>query len=79
MDIEEVASSWKQLVIGQDEAIDRMAPYIVRGIAGLTSPDRPVAALFLMGLTGSGKTRTAAELELIKSQQYIGPVTAHVS
>ena len=62
MDIDEVASSWKTLVIGQDAAIDRMAPYIVRAIAGLNSPDRPVAAFFLMGITGSGKTKTAEAL-----------------
>ena len=39
-----------------------MAPYIVRGIAGLASPDRPIAAFFLMGLTGSGKTKTPEAL-----------------
>jgi ATP-dependent Clp protease ATP-binding subunit ClpA len=62
MNVEEVASKWKKFVIGQDEAIDRMVPYIVRGIAGMTSPDRPVAAFFLMGITGSGKTKTAEAL-----------------
>lgn len=57
-----LASQWKELIVGQDHAIDRIVPYIVRYKAGLNAPNRPIGNFFLMGPTGTGKTRTAETL-----------------
>ena len=58
----EMAEAWKKLIVGQDHAIDKIVPYIVRAMAGLNAPGRPVGVFFLMGPTGTGKTRTAETL-----------------
>ncbi len=57
-----VSTQWKELVIGQDHAIDAIAPYINRHLAGLSPIERPVGNFFLLGPTGTGKTRTAESL-----------------
>jgi ATP-dependent Clp protease ATP-binding subunit ClpA len=59
---QELAEAWKKLIVGQDHAIDSIIPYIVRAMAGLNVPNRPVGVFFLMGPTGTGKTRTAETL-----------------
>lgn len=58
----ELSEGWKKLIVGQNHAIDRIVPYIVRGLAGLSLPSRPTGVFFLMGPTGTGKTRTAETL-----------------
>jgi ATP-dependent Clp protease ATP-binding subunit ClpA len=62
MKSQELAEAWKKLIVGQDHAIDKIIPYIVRAMAGLNAPGRPVGVFFLMGPTGTGKTRTAETL-----------------
>lgn len=53
---------WKRLVVGQDDAIDTMVPYINRFLAGLSIPDKTVGNFFLCGPTGMGKTKTVEAL-----------------
>jgi len=62
MKSQEIAEAWKKLIVGQDHAIDKIVPYIVRAMAGLNAPGRPIGVFFLMGPTGTGKTRTAETL-----------------
>lgn len=57
-----LGEKWKELVIGQDEAIDRMTPYVNRYVAGLSISDKTVGNFFLLGPTGVGKTKTAQAL-----------------
>ena len=59
---QEISEAWKKLIVGQDHAIDKIVPYIVRAQAGLNAPGHPVGVFFLMGPTGTGKTRTAETL-----------------
>jgi ATP-dependent Clp protease ATP-binding subunit ClpA len=59
---QELAENWKKLIVGQDHAIDKIIPYIVRAMANLNAPGRPIGVFFLMGPTGTGKTRTAETL-----------------
>ena len=53
---------WKELLVGQDNAIDKITPYIGRFRAGLKAPNLPIGVFFLMGETGTGKTKTAESL-----------------
>ena len=62
MSIHQLSDEWKKLIVGQDPAIDRIVPYIVRAQANLNPPNKPVGVFFLMGPTGTGKTKTAESL-----------------
>ncbi len=52
----------KQVVFGQDQAIERLASAIKVARAGLRSPEKPVGAFLLTGPTGVGKTEVAKQL-----------------
>jgi ATP-dependent Clp protease ATP-binding subunit ClpA len=62
MSIQQLAQAWKELIVGQDHAIDKITPYLIRAQAGLNAPNRPIGIFFLMGPTGTGKTKTAETL-----------------
>jgi ATP-dependent Clp protease ATP-binding subunit ClpC len=49
-------------VIGQGEAVRCVARAVRKAAAGLTQPNRPLAALLLVGRTGTGKTELARAL-----------------
>jgi len=49
-------------VIGQDEALERVANAIRRSRAGLSDPNRPIGSFIFLGPTGVGKTETARAL-----------------
>lgn len=51
----------KNTVVGQDEAVDRVAKVVIRSKSGIRNPNRPASFLF-MGPTGVGKTLLAKEL-----------------
>ena len=61
----QLAEAWKELLVGQDHFIDKVTPYVVRAMAGLNAPDRPIAIFMLMGPTGTGKTRAAETLAAV--------------
>ena len=62
MSINQLSTAWKSLIVGQDQAIDKITPYIVRAQANLNAPGKPIGVFFLMGPTGTGKTKTAESL-----------------
>ena len=49
-------------VIGQDEAVQKVADAILRSRAGIQDPDRPIGSFFFLGPTGVGKTELAKAL-----------------
>ena len=49
-------------VIGQDEALERVANAIRRARAGLSDPKRPIGSFIFLGPTGVGKTELARAL-----------------
>lgn len=49
----------KKAVIGQDEAIDKIAKSIQRSRIGLKDPNKPIGSFLLLGPTGVGKTELA--------------------
>ena len=52
----------KKQVIGQDEAIEKIARSIRRNRAGLRDPRRPIGSFMFLGPTGVGKTLLAKKL-----------------
>ena len=46
-------------VIGQNEAVDRVADAIIRARAGIKDPGRPIGSFIFLGPTGVGKTELA--------------------
>lgn len=62
MNISQLSQIWKTLLIGQDHAIDKITPYLVRAQANLNAPGKPIGVFFLMGPTGCGKTKSAETL-----------------
>ncbi len=51
-----------QRVIGQDEAVDRVADAVIRARAGIKDPRRPIGSFLFLGPTGVGKTELAKTL-----------------
>ncbi|MBO5788966.1 MAG: ATP-dependent Clp protease ATP-binding subunit, partial [Clostridia bacterium] len=51
-----LAEHLKARVIGQDEAVDKLARAIQRGRMGLKDPNRPIGSFIFLGPTGVGKT-----------------------
>jgi ATP-dependent Clp protease ATP-binding subunit ClpB len=52
----------RERVIGQDEALERVANAIRRSRAGLSDPKRPIGSFIFLGPTGVGKTELARAL-----------------
>lgn len=52
----------KKQIIGQDEAIDKIARAIRRNRVGLKDPNRPIGSFMFLGPTGVGKTLLAKRL-----------------
>ena len=52
----------KRQVVGQDDAIDKIARSIRRNRAGLRDPKRPIGSFMFLGPTGVGKTLLAKKL-----------------
>ncbi|MBI4114356.1 MAG: ATP-dependent chaperone ClpB [Candidatus Niyogibacteria bacterium] len=52
----------KKQIVGQDEAIEKVAHAIRRSRAGIADPDRPIGSFMFLGPTGVGKTELARTL-----------------
>jgi len=52
----------RQRVVGQDEALARVANAVRRSRAGLSDPKRPIGSFIFLGPTGVGKTELARAL-----------------
>ena len=52
----------KSVLVGQDEAIEKLAKAIRRTRAGLKDPKRPIGSFIFLGPTGVGKTEMAKAL-----------------
>ncbi len=69
----ELPSLIKSNVIGQDEAVAKVAKAIQRNRAGLKDPDKPIGSFIFLGQTGVGKTQLAKVLakELFDSEDAL--------
>jgi len=61
----------KQVVYGQDTAIEAVCRAIKLARSGLAHPDRPVGAFLFAGPTGVGKTEVARQLAKVMGVEFI--------
>lgn len=59
-----LADDLKEHVIGQDEAVDKIAKAIRRNRIGLGTPNRPIGSFLFVGPTGVGKTELSKQLAI---------------
>ena len=59
-----LAGDLKSHVIGQDDAVDKIAKAIRRNRVGLGSPNRPIGSFLFVGPTGVGKTELSKQLAI---------------
>jgi len=52
-------------VIGQDDAVEKVANAILRSRSGLSDPSKPIGTFLFLGPTGVGKTELAKSLALL--------------
>ncbi len=64
-------SNLKQVVFGQDKAIDALSSSIKLSRAGLTSPDKPIGSFLFAGPTGVGKTEVSSQLASIMGLELL--------
>ena len=57
-----LSSVLHERVIGQEEAVDKVAEAILRSRAGIQDPKRPIGSFMFLGPTGVGKTELAKTL-----------------
>src|SRR6202522_1871152 len=56
-DARDFDAALRRKIVGQDQAIEKVAEIYQMFLAGLNAPGRPVGNLLFLGPTGSGKTR----------------------
>lgn len=59
-----IAEDLKSHVIGQDDAVDKIAKAIRRNRVGLGTPNRPIGSFLFVGPTGVGKTELSKQLAI---------------
>ena len=59
-----LANDLKAHVIGQDDAVDKIAKAIRRNRVGLGTPNRPIGSFLFVGPTGVGKTELSKQLAI---------------
>ncbi|HHG7536508.1 TPA: AAA family ATPase [Streptococcus pneumoniae] len=59
-----LAENLKSHVIGQDDAVDKIAKAIRRNRVGLGTPNRPIGSFLFVGPTGVGKTELSKQLAI---------------
>ncbi|MBI4816041.1 MAG: ATP-dependent Clp protease ATP-binding subunit ClpA [Deltaproteobacteria bacterium] len=64
-------SELKQVVFGQDPAIDALASAIRLSRAGLGQPEKPVGSFLFAGPTGVGKTEVAKQLAKVMGIEFV--------
>jgi len=58
----EMENTLRQYIVGQDDAIEKIAKAVRRARAGLKDPRRPIGSFIFLGPTGVGKTELAKAL-----------------
>ena len=74
-----LADNLRQRVIGQDEAVERVARSLQRSRAGLKAAERPIGVFLFAGPTGVGKTLLAKELSKYLFDQRRGLIRLDMS
>jgi ATP-dependent Clp protease ATP-binding subunit ClpB len=57
-----IEADLRKRVVGQDEAVEKVADAVKRSRAGIADPNRPIASFMFLGPTGVGKTELTRAL-----------------
>jgi ATP-dependent Clp protease ATP-binding subunit ClpA len=70
---ENLESSLRKLIVGQDEAIQQIVNIYQMNLTGMSAPGRPIGNFLFLGPTGSGKTRIveATAESLVKNPRAV--------
>lgn len=66
-----LSSDMKELIFGQDEAIDALSASIKMSKAGLGNENKPIGAFLFAGPTGVGKTEVAKQLANVMGIDFV--------
>ncbi|KAM0834994.1 hypothetical protein ACQ4PT_063217 [Festuca glaucescens] len=68
-----LAARLHERVVGQDEAVNKVARAVLRSRTGLDQPDQPIGSFLFLGSTGVGKTELAKALadQLFDSEKML--------
>lgn len=69
--LKSLANNLKQVIFGQDNAIDALSRAIKMARAGLNRPQKPVGAFLFSGPTGVGKTEVARQLAFLLGVELV--------
>jgi ATP-dependent Clp protease ATP-binding subunit ClpA len=69
--LQNLEAELKQVVFGQDAALEAVARAIKMARSGLSHPDRPVGAFLFAGPTGVGKTEVARQLAKVMGVEFL--------
>lgn len=66
-----LADELKQVVFGQDDALNSLVTAIKRSRAGLRTPGKPIGSFLFTGPTGVGKTEVARQIAMILGVNFM--------
>jgi len=66
-----ISDDLKQVVFGQDKAVEELATAVKMGRAGLGNEDKPIGSFLFAGPTGVGKTEVSRQLALLMGIELV--------
>jgi len=69
--LENLGGQLREVVFGQDDAIDALVTAIKRSRAGLGQPEKPVGSFLFTGPTGVGKTEVARQVASLLDVEFM--------
>ena len=69
--LESLGDRLKQVVFGQDDAIQSLVTAIRRSRAGLETPGKPIGSFLFTGPTGVGKTEVSRQVALLLGVEFL--------
>jgi len=69
--LENLSGQLREVVFGQDDAIDALVTAIRRSRAGLGQPEKPVGSFLFTGPTGVGKTEVARQVAMLMDVEFM--------